>query len=157
MIYTKLLLFFTLIAYSFIVAQSFMYIIALRDVQNGMGAGSYIELRKRMDNSFRANFKFAVYAALVFNLFLVICTAKHPGSLLFISSLIAFIALITDNLLTVKGNLPINALINTWTVQSHPGNWETYRAKWLQVFQYRQIANISGFICLLAGTIFRLC
>ena len=156
MLYTKLLLFLTLIAYSIIVAQSFMYIIALKDVQNRMGAGSYIELRKLLDNSFRANFKFAVYAALVFNLLLVVSTSKYTGSLLFISSLIAFIALITDTLLTVKGNLPINGLINTWTVQSYPENWVTYRAKWLQIFQYRQIANITGFTCLLAGTIFGL-
>ena len=154
--YTKLVLFLTLIAYSIIVAQSFMYIIALKDVQNRMGAGSYIELRKLLDNSFRANFKFAVYAALVSNLLLVMCTAKHTGSLLFISSLIAFIALIADTLLTVKGNPPINDYINKWTAQNHPANWDTYRAKWLQIFQYRQIANITGFISLLAGAIFKL-
>lgn len=154
MAYTKLLLFFTLITYSINVSQSFMYIIALKNVQTGMAAGPYIELRKLLDISFRTNFKFIVYAALLLNLVLVINSAKAPGSIFFISSLIAFIALVADVLLALKGNIPINNLINTWTINNYPGNWADYRTKWLKIFQYRQICNIAGFISLVAGTVF---
>jgi uncharacterized membrane protein len=74
--------------------------------------------------------------------------------LLFISATIAFVALIADTLLTVKGNLPINDIINTWSSDSYPTNWTDYRAKWFNVFQYRQIINIVGFVTLLIGAVF---
>jgi hypothetical protein len=155
MTYHKILLFFTLIAYSAIISQSFMYVIALKHVQTSMPAGPYIQLRKLLDNSFRANFKFVVYSALLFNVLLITSSAKDPGGILFIGSLIALIALATDILLALKGNMPINELINTWTTDNYPDNWATWRTKWLKIFQYRAVCNIIGFTVLLAVAIFR--
>jgi len=151
---TRILLLLTLLSYSIIVGQSYMYIIALKNVQNSMQANSYIELRKLLDASFMANFKWVVYAALLTNLLLVISTIRNPGSLLFITVAIAFAALVTDTLLTVKGNLPINSLINGWSADNYPADWATYRTKWLNIFQYRQVANITGFISLVIGAVF---
>ncbi|HMK03988.1 MAG TPA: hypothetical protein VK489_07355 [Ferruginibacter sp.] len=151
---TKILLLLTLVAYSIIVGQSYMYIIVLKNVQNSMQAGSYIELRKLLDAGFMANFKWVIYAALLTNLLLVISTIKDPGSLLFITAAIAFVALVADTLFAVKGNVPINSLINGWSADNYPADWATYRTKWLNIFRYRQIANISGFISLLIGAVF---
>jgi uncharacterized membrane protein len=150
----KALFLFTLLAYSIIVSQSFSYIIALKNIQLSLNAGSYIELRKLLDVNFRANFTYVVYAALITNLLLVLTTIKNPSSLLFITAAIAFVALIADTLLTVKGNLPINDIINTWSSDNYPTNWTDYRTKWLNIFHYRQIANIMGFVSLLIGAVF---
>jgi len=152
---TNIILLFTTLSYSIIVAQSFMYIVALKNVQNHMNARSYIELRKLLDANFRANYKYAVYAALVTNLILVLVNIQSPGSLLFISSTIAFIALIADVVLMMKGNMPINNLINTWTTDTYPATWSDYRKKWLRIFYYREIATITGFISLITGAVFR--
>lgn len=151
---TKIILLFTLLAYSIIVSQSFMYILALKDVQLSLDATSYTELRKLIDSSMRSTFKYVIYAALLANLVLVISTIRNPGSLLFITTAIAFAALILDTLLTVKGNLPVNDVINTWSADSYPSNWAEFRTKWLTIFQYRQIANITGFVALLIGSVF---
>jgi len=151
---SSLILFLTLVAYSIIVSQSFMYILALKDVQHNIEATTYIELRKLIDFSMRSNFKYVVYAALLTNLLLVVSTIRQPGSLVFITSAIAFITLVIDTFLTVKGNLPINDIINSWTHDNYPTNWSEYRAKWFHVFQYRQIANITGFLSLLIGAVF---
>jgi hypothetical protein len=145
----------TLLAYSIIASQSFMYILALKEVQLKLGAASYTELRKLIDNSMRKNFKYVVYAALLFNLALVvIATIKCPGSLLFITAAIAFVALVADILLTLKGNLPINDIINTWSPGNYPANWADYRKNWFHIFLYRQIANITGFLSLLIAAVF---
>ncbi len=151
---TKIVFLCTLVAYSIIVSQSFMYILALRQVQLNLKASSYTEFRKLIDVSMRNNFKYVVYTALITNLFLVILTFRNPGSLLFIAATIAFIGLITDTLLMVKGNLPVNDIINKWTFESYPENWSEYREKWLNIFQYRQFSNIIGFISLLFGAVF---
>lgn len=152
---TNIILFSALFAYSWIVAQSFMYIIALENVQLAMDAPSYIELRHLLDTNFRANFKFAVIGALVSTLLLVLVTAKNYRSGLFAAALFGFLALVVDLIFTVKGNMPINELISTWTSTNHPANWSEVRAEWLRFFHYRQIANGSGFVVLLAATIFR--
>ncbi len=149
----KIILLFTLLAYSIIVSQSFMYILALKQVQLGLDANAYTQLRKLIDTSMRSNFKYVIYAAMLTNLLLVITTAKNPGSLLFITAAIAFVALIADTLLTVKGNLPINDIINTWSADNTPTDWAYYRDKWFGIFKYRQIANIIGFVSLLVGAV----
>ncbi|MEJ0055665.1 MAG: hypothetical protein WDN75_08475 [Bacteroidota bacterium] len=130
---TKIILLFALLTYSIIVSQSFMYILALKNVQLSLNASSYTELRQLIDANMRGNFKYVVYAALLTSLVLVISTVRQPGSLLFITAAIAFLALVTDTLLTVKGNLPVNDIINTWTPDSYPADWKEYRDKWLSI------------------------
>ena len=102
--------------------------------------------QKNIERLFQEKFKYAIYIALLCNLALVISTAKNPGSLIFITSAIALVGLIIDILITVKGNLPINDIINSWSPQNKPANWTEYRSKWLELFQYRQIANITAYL-----------
>jgi uncharacterized membrane protein len=99
------------------------------------------------------NFKYAVYGALLANLLLVALTVRDPGSILFITCAIAFVGLLADVLFTIKGNLPINEVMNKWSQNQYPDNWMEYRKKWLEVFRYRQIANIAGFMSLLIGLV----
>ena len=152
---TSVIFLLTLLAYSIIASQSFMYILSLKEVQLKLGADTYTELRKLIDISMRRNFTWVVYAALLFTLVLVIVTIKNPGSLQFIMAVIAFVALLVDTLLTLKGNLPVNDIINSWSPDKYPANWSDYRTKWFHIFQYRQIANITGFVCLLIGALFK--
>lgn len=151
---TKITLLITLLAYSIIVSQSFMYILSLRRTQLNFSVNAYIEFRKLIDANMRKNFRYPVYASLLANLLLLLLTIQNPTSMIFITGAIAFIALVIDTLITVKGNLPVNDIINGWSVDNYPENWTDYRLKWLQLFQYRQIANISGFLSLLIGAVF---
>jgi hypothetical protein len=154
MIQTKIILLLTVLAYSVIVAQSYMYIVALKNVQTVMSGGSYIQLRKLLDANFRANYKYAVYATVITNMLLVLINIKSPNSILLLTASVSFIALITDLLLMMKGNMPINNLINSSTPVHYPDNWAKYRAKWLQIFFYREIVVITGFISLVIGALF---
>jgi hypothetical protein len=151
---TKIIFTITLLVYAMIASQAFMYILSLRQVQLNLGASSYTEIRKFIDISMRASFKYVIYAALLANVFLVIATAKTPASLIFITSTIALIALVAEILLTLKGNLPINDIINTWSADNVPANWTAVREKWFTIFQYRQIASITGFVSLVIGAVF---
>ncbi len=155
-LHVKIILFAALFTYSWVVSQSYMYVIALENVQMIMNAPAYIELRHLLDASFRANFKFVLIGALASNLLLVVMTIRNYHSMLFIAAAFSFLALLVDLLLTLKGNVPINDLINTWTATNHPMDWSATRSEWLRIFHYRQIANVSGFVILLAGAIFGL-
>ena len=150
----KIIMLVNLLAYSFIVSQSFSYIIALRNVQESMGAANYIELRHLLDKNYQVKFRIVIYVSLLSCSVLTILCSSDPDGLLFISSLIALIALIAEIILTLKGNVPINKVINTWSAESYPPDWKDYRAKWLSIYAKRQIVNITGFLSLLIGAIF---
>lgn len=151
---TKIFLTITLLAYAIIASQAFMYILSLKQVQLSLGSQSYTEIRKLIDISMRASFKYVIYAALLANVLLVVSTIKTPGSLVFIAATISLIALIAEITLTLKGNLPINDVINSWDGNHIPANWESIRDKWFTIFQYRQIASITGFVSLVIAAIF---
>lgn len=151
---TQIILLFTLLLYSIVAAQSISYIISLTDVQKKMNASEYIVFRKLTDKNFRLKFANVVYATLLLNLALVIVTIIQFNMLLLICAGIAMLAFVIDVLLMLKDNLPINAIINTWTVEDYPSNWAEYREKWFSVFRLRQIANLVGFVSLLIGTVF---
>lgn len=150
----KIILLITLLSYSIIVSQSFMYILSLKNTQMALGGSSYTEVRQLIDANMRGFFKYVVYAALLFSLLLVIVNSNAPTGVQFISAALAFIALTADVLLTVKGNMPINDIINGWAPGNFPDNWKEIRQDWFRIFQYRQVANIAGFLSLLAGTVF---
>src|ERR1700741_1647588 len=103
----KIVLFINLIAYAVIVSQSFMYILALKNTQLALRAPSYIEVRHLIDVNMRSRFKYVLYLALLTSLALVILQLKDPASIGLITAAIAFVVLVIDIVLTVKGNLPV--------------------------------------------------
>lgn len=148
------MLFITLISYSFLVSQSFMYIIALRNVQQNMQAASYLEMRKLLDKNFRKKYSWVVYTSLITSTTTMILCSMAPESLLFISVCIAWLMLIIDIIITIKGNMPINNIINSWSMENYPSDWRDYRSKWLFYFTQRQIATTAGYISLVTGLAF---
>lgn len=151
---TKITLLVTILFYSVIVSQSFMYILSLKNTQLALGGGSYTELRQLIDANMRHNFKYVIYLTLFANLLLVILNSETPSGLMFITAAIALVALVIDVLLTLKGNVPVNDIINSWSIENYPDNWREVRDKWFTIFRYRQMATITGFLSLLAGVVF---
>lgn len=149
----KIILLFALLSYSIIVSQPFMYLLALKQAQLHLDADSYTAVRQLIDAAMRSSFKYVLYAAVLSNLLLLVVQFKHPGGLAFITAAVAFLALIAEILLTLKGSLPVNDIINTWSVGHYPDNWWQVRDRWFSIFQYRQWATITGFVSLLVGAV----
>lgn len=141
------------LSYAVVVSQSFMYILALKNTQLALGGSSYTEVRQLIDANMRGTLKYVLYAALLANLSLVLAHVKAPFSPAFITAAIAFLALIADVVLTLKGSLPLNEIINGWSPANFPANWREVRQQWFSIFQYRQILTIVGFVSLLAGVL----
>lgn len=149
----QLTLFITLILYAALASQAFMYILSLKTVQLKLDAPAYIKLRQLIDAAMMASIKYVMYAAMLFNTLLVVLLIKTHG-LLFCTALFSAIMLVIDIVITLKGNLPINPVINTWSTENYPSNWFEYRDRWLRFFRYRQIVIIAGFIGLVVGVVF---
>lgn len=149
----KILMFANLMLYTVVVSQSCMYLLALKNTQAALGGSAYTELRQLIDANMNGVFKYVMYAALLISLLWAVVNVNAPMSLAFVTAAIAFVALLVDALLTIKGNVPLNATINTWSPSNYPGNWKEIRAAWFHVFQFRQLANITGFVSLLIGVV----
>ena len=152
----KITLLITMLLYAFIVAQSFFYILAMSKASKKMKVASYIETRQLIDRQLRINLSLIYYSAVVASIALIAFCVVNPGGLLFICAIIALGALIVDAVLALKGNVPINRKIDTWTTTSYPGNWQQVRARWFTLYHIRQVFNIGGFIVLLIGIVFGL-
>lgn len=153
---TKILYLLVLVAYAVIVSQSFMYMLSLKQVQMKLGADNYTEVRQLTDTSMRSSFKYVIYVALAATILLLVVTSKQPAGVAFITSAIAFLALVAEILLTLRGSLPVNDIINSWSPGHIPADWQAVRDRWFSIYQYRQVATITGFISLVAGLVWRM-
>jgi hypothetical protein len=150
----KIILLLNLILYSIVAGQSFMYIIAMRNVTESLDAASYIRMRKLLDKNFLRKFQPVMYAALLCGVPLVICSILYGSVLMRTGAVFALAALLTDAMIALKGNMPVNRIINNWSEKDYPADWDHYRQRWQFFYSRRQTANISGFICLLIIALF---
>jgi hypothetical protein len=115
---------------------------------------TYIESRQLLDKNLQVTLRLIYYLTLVASIALTSFCVINPTGILFICSLISLHLLVIDIVLSLKGNGPLNKIINSWTASEYPDNWKEYRSKWFAIYNIRQAANITGFISLLAGLIF---
>jgi len=150
----KITLFITLLMYAVVISQSFFYILAMSVTLKKMRAQTYIETRNLLTENLQAPLQIVYYTTLASSVLLTAFCVVNPGGLLFITSVIALVALLADVLLALKGNIPLNEFINSWTSKDYPYNWRQYRTQWFTLYHIRQALNITGFVSLLAGIIF---
>jgi hypothetical protein len=150
----KITLFITILLYAFIISQSFFYILAMSRVTKSMQPVTYIESRQLLDKNLQSSLSIVYYPALAVSIALSSFCVINLSGFLFICAILSLVSLIIDVALTLKSNVPLNKIINTWTASEYPANWKEYRSKWFSIYTVRQVVNITGFISLLAGLIF---
>ena len=133
----KITLFITLLMYAVVISQSFFYILAMSVTLKKMQAQTYIETRNLLTANLQAPLQIVYYTTLSASVLLTAFCVVNPGGLLFITSLIALVALLADVVLALKGNIPLNNFINSWTSANYPDNWQHYRAQWFGLYHIR--------------------
>lgn len=150
----KITLFITMMLYAAVVSQSLFYMMAMSRVLKSMQPATYIESRQLLDKSLQVSLRTVYYLALAASFALMCFCVVNPTGLLFICSVIAWLALVVDVVLSMKGNVPVNRAINSWSAQQYPDNWQQFRARWFAIYRVRQVAQIAGFVSLLTGILF---
>jgi uncharacterized membrane protein len=59
--------------------------------------------------------------------------------------------MLTVLVITVKFEVPMNKLIQSWTAGAAPTGWSEVRDQWLRNHLLRTIAGIASFICAALG------
>jgi hypothetical protein len=146
--------FIDLLLYSIVLSQPFFYALAMTKSQKGLSAPAYIELRNLIDKSLQVKMRLLYYSVLVVALVLIGLSSANPTSLLFICSVVSFAGLAFDMYFTLKGNIPVNKIIQGWSPDNYPPEWAETRKQWFFYYSRRQIADIVGFVSLLVGVVF---
>lgn len=142
-----------ILLYLIIVSQGLFYLFALSKAFAEISIDAFAENRKAIDLVIGDRLRFTYIASLIVCISILIMNIKNPGSLLFITTLISFICLLSDLILIVKFNLPINQAFHTYASHNHSLDWNALRHEWLKVINYRGLIQIIGFISLLAGIV----
>ncbi|WP_162055837.1 DUF1772 domain-containing protein [Pontibacter pamirensis] len=141
-----------LVLYLIVVSQGIFYLYALSEALSGISMDAYAEIRNSTDKVIEWPHKFVYPAAVLVGLIAVVLSfIKAPGSLVSITTAIAFVCVVVDLALAVKFNLPINAQFHTYQAGMQGVDWESLRNTWLQVLNYRGVLQVVGFLALLVG------
>lgn len=155
LMYVKILVLVNLMAFAFVASQPLFYLMAFSQTQKALRATAYIELRKQLDKSIKPILSLAYYFTMATMLLLLIAALQATDYLLLSAALIAIAALITDIVLALKTNIPINNIISQWDADDYPRHWQLFRKKWFYFYHMRQAAGLVGFAALLFGAVFR--
>jgi hypothetical protein len=133
--------------YALVVSQHAFYALGMERAQAVLAGPAYVELRNALDTALRRSLPVLYPATLLVTVL----------SLLFgnarVTTAVALAGLLVDAWFMLRINAPINALIQTWTPERHPPDWQSRRAAWISAFHRRQIAVAVGFASLLLGVL----
>jgi uncharacterized membrane protein len=142
-----------LLSYLLVTSQVLFYLFILCDSLKVISLENFIELRKVIDSLMIGRFKVMYYSCLALCVIAVVLAAKQPSSGFFITSVMALIFLIADLWITVRGSMPLNELMHTYTPGHSTADWETVRTQWLDYMKYRGIIITMGMTTLIGGLI----
>lgn len=137
-----------IVLWALLASQHFFYAVGLGAAQRALGGPAYVELRNAIDDVMRGSLPIVYGATLLWTILLV--WRGGPGR---IAYTVALVALFADVAVMALGNMPINALMHTWTPDALPADWQTHRAAWLDAFRWRQIAAGIGFVSVVVGAV----
>ena len=90
-------------------------------------------------------------AAIIFLALGVFFAREVPGGF---TLSIAGLALVVSNMLvTLIVNVPINRKVQTWKPDSPPDEWKSLRDRWEKFHSIRTLLIVSGFICYTASVV----
>jgi hypothetical protein len=143
----------TLVLYAVVVSQPFFYALALGRASNALGAGSYVELRQRI-NAAIAGPLVRVYAAAFAAASALAAVAAASGAWsTALGGATGAIGLVLDLVIAVRRNVPINRRMDGWTSTTIPDDWMDHRSRWSAALTLRGWLLGACFLALVAGIV----
>src|SRR5262245_5018247 len=109
-----------LLAYSFVLSQPLFYAVALSNAQRALSAPAYIELRQRINAVMSRRVPVVYGLALVTAVVLLALSWRAESRTLLATTAVALVCLIADAAFMLRENVPINGVIDRWSVASPP-------------------------------------
>lgn len=151
---TRLAMLVNLVMYAIVASQPLFYAVALSDASRALSAPAYIELRNAINAAMTRRVPAVYLGTLATNVGVLLLSLQEGERGLAATSAVALAALLADAAIMLRGNVPINRVIDSWTPSQYPADWEAHRSRWLAIFAVRQGLLAVGFVSLVAGAVF---
>jgi uncharacterized membrane protein len=122
--------------------------VAVRPAIHSLPVASYITVKQALDISYPKFMKPLLVAAMTATLALAIIAAVAGDVTRAVLGGLAFGALLTNVLVTVRGDLPITIAMASWRPEQPPADWAAQRARWDWFNKIRTGAAILGLVLL---------
>lgn len=139
------------LAYAFVASQHFFFLFALGRVSLGLSGPAYAALRQQINAVITPRIMRLYPTTALIALALAGLGLLEGRGRLALGALVSAACLVVDLVLAVKGNVPLNTIMNGWRPDALPEDWPIVRARWHDVFTVRQVVLSVGFVALVVG------
>lgn len=117
---------------------------------DNFSAGEFIHIGKTIIANVAVPMSIIMPAALLFLLWSMGSSYKTNRTVFWLYSF-SFLLMVVTLIITVAVEVPIDNQINSWTVDTIPGNWTALRKTWNEFHTIRTFTSIASFICYVGG------
>ena len=135
------------------VSQPLAYIVFMSKAQRALSAPAYIELRQCINAVMSRRLGMIYVGTMAMVLLLLVLSLRSRNWNVLVTATVALLCLLIDVVLMLRANVPINGVIDRWSITDYPADWQDYRTKWFTVFGYRQVVLLVGFFSLVVGAV----
>ncbi len=114
---------------------------SLNPVMRTLDGPTYLAVKQAADREFPKIAKPLMLASLTVTVVLAVTAAVLGHADVLVLGLAATAALLVTLLAILRGDLPINRAMASWTPSTLPGNWAAVRSAWEKSFAVRVVAN----------------
>lgn len=138
----------SLVLFATVVSQPLFYWMALGRATRQLPAAAYVELRQQVNLAIKQRLIRLYLGTLLSLLVLIVCAFVERSWWLAMGAWIALLALVLDLVLASKLNVPINTLMDSWSLADIPDDWQDQRVLWDSALGTRRIVLLTGFAAL---------
>ncbi|MVM31134.1 hypothetical protein GO755_13920 [Spirosoma sp. HMF4905] len=139
-----------------IAGQAFFFLIGGTAGLKNVSASTFIEQRKAIDLVIGPYLKVIYLISVLVSTVVLILLRQQVGSFSFLLSTGILVLILIDLTIALKGNIPLNQLIQSWSLTDYPANWATIRDQWLAYMYWREACSITALLCALLGVYFQI-
>lgn len=149
----KIILLLYLTCYLLVSAQLLYYVVVMGEALKKIPIQHFLQLRKSVDPLVVARYQWLYGLSLVLSASAMLLAQRDSNSLVGICLIISCACLVLDIALALKGNQPLNAMVNGDALGERWPAWEILRFQWIRFIRFRGVISGVGMVTLLAGLV----
>jgi hypothetical protein len=123
-----------------------------RPIRRTQSGPLFVEVHKGRDDVAARVMPILGNAAIVFVVLATFFARTVPAA--FLLSVLGLVLIIGDMAVTLKGNVPINRVVQSWQPDAPPPEWREIRDRWERLHSIRTALIVAGFAFLAASVVF---
>lgn len=123
----------------------------LNPALRSLDGATYLAVKRAADVTFPTIARPLMLGSLLATGILVVVALISGDALVTALAVVTLLSLVATLAAILRGDLPINRIMSSWTSTTMPADWEMVRARWEGFFRIRMLANTVALAALVAA------